>query len=119
MFMRKEFKLLLFDRVNKYGLYVSVGFILFGFIFFFLRVLELPPLVPIFYNRPWGPAQLGSPMSLLLLLFSSLIIFLVNLALAMKLYSKIVLLPRILIWVSVLTCFLVTTTVVRIILLIA
>lgn len=117
--MREEFKVLLFDRVNKYGLILSLLFIVAGFIVFFINVWHLPPLLPLFYNRPWGVAQLAQPRELLFLLLASLGILVINLTLSLALYKNILLLSRILVWVSVLISLLVTTAVVRVIFLIS
>lgn len=117
-FMKEEFKILLSDRMNKYGLFLSIGCILIGFTVFLVMVLRLPPLLPIFYNRPWGQPQLGTPLNLLLLLFMSLAVFFINITLALRFYKSIILLSRILIWVSVLVSLLATVAAIQIILLI-
>ena len=117
--MKEEFKILLSDRVNKYGLIVSLLFIAIGFVVFLINVWQLPPLLPLFYNRPWGVPQLGEPMHLLSLLLASLGILVINLTLALALYRNIILLSRMLVWGSALVSLLATTAVVRVIFLIA
>lgn len=39
---------------------------------------SLPPLVPLWYSRPWGADQLASPFLLLVLPLSSLVLYAVN-----------------------------------------
>lgn len=117
--MREEFRVLLSDRVNRYGLFLSLGLSIAGLVFFLIKVWSLPPFVPLFYNRPWGFPQLATPIHLLLLLLGSLAVLSINLVLALKLHRSIVLLSRILLWVSVLTSLLATTTVVRVSILIS
>ncbi len=39
---------------------------------------KLPPEVPLFYSLPWGEEQLGKPLNLLLLPFSSLVFYLLT-----------------------------------------
>lgn len=117
--MKEELNYLLTDKGNKYGVYISIGLILIGLIVFFLRMPKLPPLLPFFYNRPWGTAQLGEPLALLFLLIASTVVFIVNMALATKLYKSVALLARMLIWVATLVSLLATTTVVRVIFLIS
>lgn len=117
--MREEFKVLISDKVNSYALFLSVACIVLGLLFFVVKVWSLPPLLPLFYNRPWGIAQLGTPLHLLLLLLLDLAILIVNLTLALKLYKSIILLSRILLWISVLVSLLSTTVVIRVILLIS
>lgn len=43
----------------------------------------LPPLVPLWYSRPWGSDQLAPPVFLFFLPISSVTIHLINLAFAM------------------------------------
>lgn len=116
--MREDIKLLLSDKVHKYGLFLSIGITLIGIIFFLLNMRDLPPLLPVFFNRPWGTAQLGSSLHILLLILFGIGVFFINLACAVRLYRSIILLSRILIWTSVITAFLTTTAVIRIILLV-
>lgn len=116
--MKQELTALLADRVNKYGFFSSLTLIGIGCIAFLIKVWSLPPLLPLFYNRPWGIPQLGSPLQLFFLLLSGLLILIVNTTAALKLYKSVVLLSRILLWVSVLVSLLATTAVIRIILLV-
>lgn len=116
--MREEFKLLLSDKVHRNGLIVATAIIAIGFIFFLVKVWWLPPLLPLFYHRPWGMPQLGTPWHLFVILLASVGIFLFNLTLSLKLYRQVILLSRILLWVAVLISLLTTTTVIRIILLV-
>lgn len=117
--MREDIRSLLSDKVHRYGIFLSIGITVVGGAFFLLNMRELPPLLPIFFNRPWGGPQLGTGTHVLFLLLSSTIILFVNLALAAKLYKSIILLSRILIWVSVVTSFLTTIAVIRILLLVS
>jgi len=116
--MREEIKLLLVDRVHRSALFVSIACLVLGLIFFVVRVWNLPPVVPLFYHRPWGVTQLGVPLELLLLLSGALCVVALNLTLAMKFYRNTVLLSRILLCVAALVCLLAATTVIRVILLV-
>ena len=111
--MREGLKILLSDR----GFSLAILFTLIGFMVFIIHAWSLPPVVPLFYNRPWGTSQLGTPLELFLLLVSSTCVFLANVVVAARMYKKNVLLARILIWVSALISLLATTAVVRTILL--
>lgn len=116
--MQEELRLLLVDRVHRSALFVSIACLVLGLIFFVVRVWNLPPVVPLFYHRPWGLTQLGAPLQLLLLLAGALCIVVLNLTLAMKFYKNVVLLSRILLCIAALVCLLATTTVIRVILLV-
>lgn len=55
-------------------------FILFvlSILLFVLRYTRLPPLVPIWYSRPWGLDQMAPPYVLLVLPIGSLVIYGIN-----------------------------------------
>ncbi len=116
--MREEFKLLFSDRANKYGLLLSLGLLFFGLIIFLLKVWSLPPLIPLFYSRPWGISQLGTPLSLFFVLLFAFLVVIINLSISVKLQHSVLILARILFWVSMVVAFLTTTTVIQVILLI-
>ena len=118
MCMKEELRILLTDRGNKYGVYITLILLFFGLILFVFKLGHLPPRVPIFYNRPWGELQLGDPYYLFLFAIGSGLIFLVNITLAMRMYKHVPLLSRMLIWVAVLVMFLCITTLARILFLI-
>lgn len=107
--MREGLKILFSDR----GLSLAILFSLSGFIVFIIHAWSLPPVVPLFYNRPWGTSQLGTPLQLFLLLVSGTCVLLANVAVAVMVYKKNILLARILIWVSALISLLTTAAVVR------
>ncbi|MBI2036494.1 hypothetical protein HYT17_02600 [Candidatus Microgenomates bacterium] len=115
--MQEEFKLLFSDKANKYGLLLSLGLLFFGLLIFLLKVWSLPPLVPLFYSRPWGISQLGTPLSLLLVLLFGFLVVTINLSISLKLWRNMLILTRILFWVSVVVALLATTTVIQVILL--
>lgn len=48
----------------------------------------LPPLVPLWYSRPWGSDQLAPPVFLFFLPISSITIHLINLAFAMYITTE-------------------------------
>jgi len=53
----------IFRLINWVTLAISTAI---GLGLFFIFKNSLPPLVPIFYGLPWGEAQLGKPIYLLL-----------------------------------------------------
>lgn len=55
---------------------LSVGLLLW-------RWRMLPPLVPLWYSRPWGTDQLASPYWLLILPMASLILYAINFLVSM------------------------------------
>lgn len=117
--MREEFKLLFSDKANKYGFMLSLGLLFFGLLLFLLKAWSLPPLIPLFYSRPWGISQLGTPLSLLFVLLFAFLVEIVNLSISLKLQHSVLILARILFWISMIVALLATTTVIQVILLIA
>jgi hypothetical protein len=49
---------------------------------------NLPPLVPLWYDKSWGTEQLADPHWLFILPFSSIIIFLINVIISVYLVSE-------------------------------
>ena len=117
--MREDFRLLLSDRVNRYGLGISTIVLLVGFTMFAFKVWDLPPLVPIFYHRPWGEPQFGLPFHLPLVLLGGIGVLIINVTLARAVHKTIILLARTLIWVSVLVSLLATIAVLEVLFLVA
>lgn len=116
--MREDLKKLLSDRGNRYAVFLSLGLLFGGMLVFLIKVWSLPPLVPLFYNRPWGMPQLGEPTKLLLLLLSALGVCIINIAFSLRFFKEVVLLVRILLWVSALVSLLATTVVLRVVFLV-
>lgn len=117
-FMKEDLKKLLSDRGNKYAVFLALGLIFLGLTLFLIKVWSLPPLVPLFYNRPWGLSQLTEPNKVLFFLLFALGTVILNVVFSLRLSKEIVLLTRILLWVSVLISLLATTAVIRILFLV-
>jgi hypothetical protein len=116
--MKKHLKAILVDRVIKFAVYINCALLIFGLVIFVIKVRSLPPLLPLFYHRPWGEAQFGSPLHLGLICLAGIVVFFINLSFAIKLYQNNQILSRILVWMSTLIAFLCAMTLLRVILLI-
>ena len=79
---------------------------------------NLPPQVPLFYSRPWGEAQLATPLGLILLPGLTFLVLMINALLAGVVFTSFKLLARMLLVGSALTGFLATFSLIRIFLLI-
>ncbi|OGG11642.1 hypothetical protein A2Z00_01125 [Candidatus Gottesmanbacteria bacterium RBG_13_45_10] len=64
--------------VNKFVL----GFTVLSILAILWRWHLLPPAIPLWYSRPWGIDQLAPPIWLLVLPISSIIVYLLNLVIA-------------------------------------
>ena len=71
----EEKVLLLSRRLSLLFWFTQIGLLAFAWRF-------LPPQAPLFFSRPWGEEQLIPRLGLLLLPFTSLGVFLLNLAIA-------------------------------------
>jgi hypothetical protein len=80
---------------------VSVGFLLWHW-------TSLPPLVPIWYSRPWGADQLAPPLFLWILPVGSLVLYGVNFLIAVYVSREYLIFTQMLylssLIVSVLSC---------------
>ncbi len=72
----------------------------------------LPPLIPLFYSRPWGRAQLANPASLFILPDLSFLILLLNSCLTI-IFLKESVLAKLYPWASNLFAFLALLAILR------
>ncbi len=72
----------------------------------------LPPLIPLFYSRPWGQSQLTNPSSLFLLPGLSFLTLVLNSGLTIIFFKETVF-PRLYLWTSNLFAFLILLTLLR------
>lgn len=86
--MRRVFREIRSDQFCFWGAVLSLIFTALNFSFLIFSLSKLPPEVPLFYSRPWGEEQLGQWWQLFFLPGSSLILFLINTSLAVKIYSR-------------------------------
>lgn len=70
------------DKTISLGLQLGFSLLIAQLAIFALFWRKLPPQVPLFYSRPWGREQLVNPNGLLILPIISLLITVVNLAVA-------------------------------------
>lgn len=68
----------------------------------------LPPLVPLWYSRPWGVDELAPPIFLFLLPMTSIIVYSINVVISIYLTSEYLIFTQVLflssLVVSLLTC---------------
>lgn len=66
----------------------------------------LPPLIPLWFSKPWGQERLANPLFLLVIPFSGLIIYSINVFLVRFVYQLHPIYARILLLASfVVSCF--------------
>ena len=119
--MREVFtnlKLLWRDKITKPAIWLCLLIIFSTFSFLIYQFSRLPPEVPLFYSRSWGEEQLARREFLFLLPSFSLIVLVLNLFAASRIFSKEKLLARILLWSAAVFSLLAAITLLKIILLV-
>jgi hypothetical protein len=79
---------------------------------------RVPPLVPLWYSRPWGTDQLASPIWLFLLPLGGLLIYFINLSVSMYITAQYLIFTQMLFLSSLLVNILSLVTLVKILFLI-
>lgn len=97
-----------------FSLYLGLLFLTLAFLLLIWR--RLPLQLPLFYSLPWGEEQLGTPLMLLILPSSSLVIGIINFFLAAMFWKSQPLAAKILAWLATSYTLLASLTLVRIIL---
>ncbi len=93
--MKEHFRVLTADKITKVTMGLTIVFfgLQLGFILISLR--NLPPLIPIFNQLPWGVDRLGTRFSIFLPLIIALICSVTNLILASITYHSMPLVARV------------------------
>lgn len=107
------------DKLILYALFLTFIILIAGFVLLFVKIGDLPSLVPLYYSLPWGEERLASASLLIILPGSALLMLVFNLYWMAFFYEKEPLLSKLLAVVSALIAFLSTYTLIRIIFLIA
>lgn len=94
--MNVFFNVIKSDKIIFWTMIISFSllFLSFGLILFFYQ--KLPPLIPLFNQKPWGMERLGTKEQFFLPGSIGFLIFLTNLIISVNLYPKNPLLSRIL-----------------------
>lgn len=106
------------DRVFKFAFTSSVVLLLCQAFFLIVLYANLPPLIPLYLQRPWGFLQIATKIQILIVPVITLCLITVNTFLSTHFYKESPLIARILVWVQALFSLLATLAVVRITLLV-
>lgn len=101
------------DRILKFAFFGSSMLLLFQILVLVLAYRNLPPLIPLYLQRPWGLLQIAEKAQILLLPSLTLFLIILNTFLAVFFYKESPLVSRILLWGQTLFSLLVTLTVIR------
>lgn len=116
--MREAIDYLKQDRVLKFAFISSSIFFLCQVIFLGLSFSKLPPLVPLYLQRPWGEAQIASKAQIFILPAITASLIIANTLLGVAFYKNNTLVARILLWGQALLSFLSTAATIKIVLLV-
>jgi hypothetical protein len=83
------------DSVVRYSFFIGICIVGLGFLLVFINFKRLPPALPLFYSRPWGDPQLGSPIELFILPSGMFFVFVLNTFVSLLIYEKDLLLARV------------------------
>lgn len=111
-------KLIRRDKITKPAIWLCFLIIFSGFSILIYQFSRLPPEVPLFYSRSWGEEQLARREFLFLLPSFSLIVLILNLFAAGRIFSKEKLLAQILLWSAAVFSLLAAITLLKIIILV-
>jgi hypothetical protein len=84
------------DKIIRLGMTFSFLLLVLQALLLGVFFLQLPPIVPLFNQLPWGDARLGAKYEIFLPLVITTVFFLFNYFLLRKLYSNMPLVSRIL-----------------------
>ncbi len=104
---KQEFNTLFAQKNSRLAIIFSLIFILATFLATLIFYNQMPPEMPLFYNRPWGEEQLVSKQTFLIVIIASLIMVIINLRLASIFFKRNKILSQITIWTNFLIVLLI------------
>jgi hypothetical protein len=94
--MKKFFNLLSSDRIVKWSITFAIFLLVAESIYIGILFFSLPPFLPLFNQMPWGEERLGSRLEIFLPILITMLFFVINIFLLMRLYEKMPLISRML-----------------------
>ena len=93
--IKSDKTIILVSLTNVFSIIAAVIFILFFY-------NHLPPFIPVFNQLPWGEKRLGVTFTIFIPVLAALLILVINMFIASKIYTKIPLVSRMLVAISLL-----------------
>lgn len=94
--MKERFNHLLRDRIVKISYFFSFVLIFLAFLYIIFIYQQLPPLIPVFNQLPWGIQRLGEKVMIFLPFSINLVFFIINIVFSLGIYKKMPLVVRML-----------------------
>lgn len=111
--MSELFKNLQNDRILFFGFFTALAFLIAIFICILISYPNLPPLIPLFNQLPWGVNRLSEKQQIFIPLVIAILIFILNWFLSLRFYDKIPLISRFFSVTSVFVSFLTFLFIIR------
>lgn len=93
--MKEAYKQIKADKITRIAMTVSFVLILLHIVYLAFFYFNLPPLIPLYNQMPWGEARLGSRLEVLIPVGLTMTFFVVNYFFLAKLYNTMPLVSRI------------------------
>ncbi|MFH1186861.1 MAG: hypothetical protein V1697_01660 [Candidatus Levyibacteriota bacterium] len=94
--MKKFFKIIIDDKITQKGFILCFAIILISILYILFYYNSLPPLLPLFNQLSWGDQRLSKTIGIFIPPLIAFFIFLINLIISSRIYSRAPLLSRIL-----------------------
>lgn len=113
LYMSAFIKKIQSDKMMWFSFILSFLLVLMSLLLIVLFYPQLPPLIPLFNQMPWGEERLSEKQYIFILPTIAFFIFIVNFCIAFFLYEKMPLVCRLLCATSLLVCLLMLLIVTR------
>jgi hypothetical protein len=104
----------LIQLVNKFVLFITLC----SLAAIVLRWGKLPPVIPLWYSRPWGIDQLAQPIWIFILPLGSVLLYFINLGLSVYVTAEYLIFTQVLFLTSLLASLLSFITLMKILFLV-
>jgi hypothetical protein len=82
------------DKLTFRGFVISLLLTLFTFLYIIINYVNLPPLIPIFNQLPWGNNRLTPTVGIFIPIIAFIVVFILNVLFTSIIYSKNPLIAR-------------------------
>lgn len=92
--MKEAINLLFSDKIIRIGVTISLVILFIILVIVLIYYRNLPPVIPIYNQMPWGESRLGSKLELFFPLLLTVFFFVLNLLFALYGYRRMPLVSR-------------------------
>lgn len=117
-FNKRNVVFLIKEPLFKTPLKISLSLLLLSLTLYIFFYSQLPPQLPLFYSCPWGESQLTAKITFLFLPLAFILLVFFNFILASFLFKKDIFLAQLISWSNVISSFLLSLTLIKILIII-